>query len=68
MNILRSFQLSRDPNVNVANLIDELLSQNGDSVISIEDDGPYIWLISTQTFAQLTHFSAELSVCVQVNQ
>jgi acyl-CoA synthetase (AMP-forming)/AMP-acid ligase II len=41
MNILRSFQLSRDPNVNVANLIDELLSQNGDSVISIEDDGPY---------------------------
>lgn len=41
MNILRSFQLSRDRNVNVANLIDELLSQNGDSVISIEDDGPY---------------------------
>ena len=41
MNIFRSFQLSRDRDVNVANLVDELLSQNGDSVVSIEDDGPY---------------------------
>ena len=28
-------------NVTVANLIDELLAQSGDCVISIEDGGPY---------------------------
>jgi acyl-CoA synthetase (AMP-forming)/AMP-acid ligase II len=41
MNILQSFQLSRDPNVTVANLVDELLSRNGDSEVSLEDSGPY---------------------------
>jgi long-chain acyl-CoA synthetase len=41
MNILRSFQISRDRNVTVANLVDELLRHNGDSEVSIEEDGPY---------------------------
>ena len=41
MNILRSFKISRDRTVTVANLIDELLRRNGDSEVSIEDTGPY---------------------------
>jgi acyl-CoA synthetase (AMP-forming)/AMP-acid ligase II len=41
MNIVRSFQLSRDRSVTVANLLDELLRRNGDSQISIENDAPY---------------------------
>ena len=41
MNIVRSFQLSRDRSVTVANLLDELLRRNGDSQVSIEDDAPY---------------------------
>jgi len=41
MNILQSFQLSRDRSVTVANLLDELLRRNGDSQVSIEDGAPY---------------------------
>ena len=41
MNIVRSYRLSRDRSVTVANLLDELLARNGDSVVSIEKDGPY---------------------------
>jgi acyl-CoA synthetase (AMP-forming)/AMP-acid ligase II len=41
MNIVRSFRLSRDRSVTVANLLDELLLRNGDSQVSIEDDAPY---------------------------
>jgi acyl-CoA synthetase (AMP-forming)/AMP-acid ligase II len=41
MNILRSFRLSRDRNVTVANLLDELLRRNGDSQVSIENDVPF---------------------------
>src|SRR3974390_715400 len=41
MNILRSFQISRDRSITVANLIDELLRRGGDRVVSIEDSGPY---------------------------
>jgi acyl-CoA synthetase (AMP-forming)/AMP-acid ligase II len=41
MNIIRSYQFSRNREITVANLIDELLRQNGDSVISIEDGAPY---------------------------
>jgi acyl-CoA synthetase (AMP-forming)/AMP-acid ligase II len=41
MNIVRSFRLSRDRSVTVANLLDELLRRNGDSQVSIEDDAPY---------------------------
>jgi acyl-CoA synthetase (AMP-forming)/AMP-acid ligase II len=42
MNILQSFRLSRDRNVTVANLVDELLRRNGDSEVSIEDGSPYL--------------------------
>ena len=41
MNIFQSFQLSRDRNVTVANLVDELLRRNGDCEVSIEDGSPY---------------------------
>jgi acyl-CoA synthetase (AMP-forming)/AMP-acid ligase II len=41
MNIVKSFQLSRDRSVTVANLIDELLRRNGDCEVSIEDGSPY---------------------------
>lgn len=41
MNIFQSFQLSRDRNVTVANLVDHLLRRNGDSEVSIEDGLPY---------------------------
>ena len=41
MNIVQSFRLSRDRNVTVANLVDELLRRNGDSEVSIEDGAPF---------------------------
>jgi long-chain acyl-CoA synthetase len=41
MNILRSFQISRDRSITAANLVDELLRRSGNRVISIEDSGPY---------------------------
>ena len=41
MSIIKSFMLSRDRSVTVANLVDELLQRNGDSEVSIEDTGPY---------------------------
>ena len=41
MNIFQSFQLSRDRNVTVANLVEQLLRRNGDSEVSIEDGLPY---------------------------
>jgi len=41
MNLIRSFRLSRDHTVTVANLIDELLQLNGDREVSIEDCGPF---------------------------
>ncbi len=41
MNILRSFQISRDRSITAANLVDELLRRSGDRVVSVEDNGPY---------------------------
>ena len=41
MNLLRSLRLSRDRNVTVANLVDELLRHNGDPEVSIEASGPF---------------------------
>jgi len=41
VNIIRSFRISRDRNVTVANLLDELLRQSGDREVSVEDTGPY---------------------------
>jgi len=41
MNIVRSFQISRDRNVTVANLVDELLRRKGDCEVSIEDNRPF---------------------------
>ena len=41
MNIFRRFQLSRDRNVTVANLVDELLRRKGDCEVSVEDKGPF---------------------------
>jgi acyl-CoA synthetase (AMP-forming)/AMP-acid ligase II len=41
MNIFRSFHISRDRTITVANLVDELLRRGGDRVVSIEDTGPY---------------------------
>jgi len=40
MNIFRRIRLSRDRSVTVANLVDELLRQNGDREVSMEDAGP----------------------------
>jgi acyl-CoA synthetase (AMP-forming)/AMP-acid ligase II len=41
MNIFRRIQLSRDRNVTVANLVDELLRRDGDREVSVEDGKPY---------------------------
>src|SRR5665213_4222733 len=41
MNIIRSFQISRDRSITLSYLVDELLRRSGDRVISIEDTGPY---------------------------
>jgi acyl-CoA synthetase (AMP-forming)/AMP-acid ligase II len=41
VNIIRSFKISRDRNVTVANLVDELLHRRGDLEVSVEDTGPY---------------------------
>ena len=41
MSILGSFQLSRDRNVTVANLVDELLRRTGDREVSIESGAPF---------------------------
>ncbi|MGA1982967.1 MAG: class I adenylate-forming enzyme family protein [Acidobacteriaceae bacterium] len=41
MSLLRSYRLSRDRSVTVANLVDELLRRNGDREVSIEAAGPF---------------------------
>lgn len=41
MNLLRSFKISRDRSITVANLVDELLRRGGDRVVSVQPDGPY---------------------------
>src|ERR1017187_5506923 len=41
MSLLRSYRLSRDRSVTVANLVDELLRRNGDREVSIEESGPF---------------------------
>jgi acyl-CoA synthetase (AMP-forming)/AMP-acid ligase II len=41
MSLLRSFQLSRDRSVTVANLVDELLARGGDREVSVENNQPF---------------------------
>ena len=41
MNIFERLQLSRDPSVTVANLLDELLRRRGDCEVAIAEAGPY---------------------------
>ncbi len=41
MNIFRRFQLARDRNVTVANLVDELVRRKGDCEVSVGDDGRF---------------------------
>jgi acyl-CoA synthetase (AMP-forming)/AMP-acid ligase II len=41
MNILRRYQLARDRNVTVANLVDELVRRKGECEVSVGEDGPY---------------------------
>jgi acyl-CoA synthetase (AMP-forming)/AMP-acid ligase II len=41
MNLLRRIQLSRDKNVTVANLVDELLRRKGDCEVSVGNDGHF---------------------------
>ena len=41
MNIFRRFQLARDRNVTVANLVDELVWRKGDYEVSVGDDGRF---------------------------
>jgi acyl-CoA synthetase (AMP-forming)/AMP-acid ligase II len=41
MNLLRSYRLSRDRSVTVANLVDELLRHSGDREVSIEKGRPF---------------------------
>jgi acyl-CoA synthetase (AMP-forming)/AMP-acid ligase II len=41
MNLIRRFQLSRDSNITVANLVDELLRRKGDCEVSVSEDGPF---------------------------
>jgi long-chain acyl-CoA synthetase len=39
MNILKRYRLSRDRSVTVANLVDEMLRHNGDSEVSVSENG-----------------------------
>jgi acyl-CoA synthetase (AMP-forming)/AMP-acid ligase II len=41
MNLINRFRLSRDRNVTVANLVDELLHHKGDCVVSVLKDRPF---------------------------
>jgi acyl-CoA synthetase (AMP-forming)/AMP-acid ligase II len=41
MNIFRRYQLSKDPNLTVSNLLDELLRRRGDGVASVSDQGEF---------------------------
>jgi acyl-CoA synthetase (AMP-forming)/AMP-acid ligase II len=41
MNIIRRIQLSRDPRVTVANLVDELVRLKGDCEVSVGEDGHF---------------------------
>lgn len=41
MNLLRSFRISRDRSITVANLVDELLRRGGDREVSVEDTRSY---------------------------
>jgi long-chain acyl-CoA synthetase len=41
MSLIRRFQLSRDRDVTVANLLDELLRRGGDCEVSVGEDGPF---------------------------
>ncbi len=41
MNILRRIQISRDRNVTVANLVDELVRRKGNCEVSVDDAGPF---------------------------
>jgi acyl-CoA synthetase (AMP-forming)/AMP-acid ligase II len=41
MSILSSFRLSRDRNVTVANLVDELVRRKGDCEVSVDENGAY---------------------------
>ena len=41
MNIFRRLQLSRDSNVTVANLVDELVRRKGDCEVAVGEDGPH---------------------------
>jgi long-chain acyl-CoA synthetase len=41
MNLIRRLHLSRDHNVTVANLVDELLQRSGDCEVGVEDSGPW---------------------------
>ena len=42
MNLLRSFRISRDRSITVANLVDELLRRGGDRVVSIDAARSYL--------------------------
>jgi len=57
MSLLRSFQLSRDRSVTVANLVDELLRRNGDREVSIEAAGP---LHLAELHARISRYDAFL--------
>src|ERR1700722_11383146 len=41
MNPFRRIQLARDRTITVANLVDELLRRNGDSEVSVSEDGSF---------------------------
>ena len=41
MNLFRRIQLARDRSITVANLVDELLRRNGDSEVSVSEDGSF---------------------------
>ncbi len=41
MNLIRRFELERHRGLNVANLVDELLRQNGNSEVAIVEDGSF---------------------------
>jgi acyl-CoA synthetase (AMP-forming)/AMP-acid ligase II len=41
MNIFRRVQFARDPNVTVANLVDELVRRKGDCEVSVAESGPF---------------------------
>jgi acyl-CoA synthetase (AMP-forming)/AMP-acid ligase II len=63
MNIFRRFQLARDRDVTVANLVDELLQRQGDREVSVGDEGRFHL---AELHADICHIDAFLRQTIKI--